>query len=433
MANDNSSRAMPRPVRRRLRREAGFGWALSPRRSMRSIRFNAGQATKKLIINLAFVSFFCCMELLFTPPVLSDDKINSNSSIECQGKFDKRAPTQNDIEEVFKSHEKWIKSYRNPYIGQGGEQANFCGADLRKLDLKNFNLNAANLRRSDLSDLDLTGKDLWTTLLEGADLRRANLTNTIAREAQMQHTILIETKLQGAKLGAANLTGAVYEPAADGLPNIRDIAAARGLEFLTFRDNKSGLIELRKAFRNAGYREQERKITFAIKHTEQEMAPWPERFFSLALFEWPSAWGLYPGRPLKILGTLMIICTLIYIVPLSSTKSARPTNSAIYKIWAPDRIRTRTNGSSFEADFQEVLSIKIWKVPLVAFYFSVLSAFHFGWRDLNVGTWISRIQPQEYSLQATGWVRVVSGLQSLVSIYLLALWALVYFGRPFDG
>ena len=34
--------------------------------------------------------------------------------------------------------------------------------------------------------------------------------------------------------------------------------------------------------------------------------------------------------------------------------------------------------------------------------------------------------------RATGWVRVVSGVQSLISIYLLALWALTQFGRPFE-
>jgi hypothetical protein len=35
-------------------------------------------------------------------------------------------------------------------------------------------------------------------------------------------------------------------------------------------------------------------------------------------------------------------------------------------------------------------------------------------------------------LRATGWVRFVAGLQSLLSIYLLALWVLTYFGRPFE-
>ena len=64
--------------------------------------------------------------------------------------------------------------------------------------------------------------------------------------------------------------------------------------------------------------------------------------------------------------------------------------------------------------------------------FSLLSAVHIGWRDLNVGNWITRIQPRGYTLRATGWVRTVSGIQSLISVYLLALTILTYFGRPFD-
>ncbi len=68
----------------------------------------------------------------------------------------------------------------------------------------------------------------------------------------------------------------------------------------------------------------------------------------------------------------------------------------------------------------------------VAFYFSLLSAFQIGWREFNVGSWISRLQPREYTLRATGWVRVVAGIQSLLSVYLLALSVLTYFGDPFE-
>ena len=69
---------------------------------------------------------------------------------------------------------------------------------------------------------------------------------------------------------------------------------------------------------------------------------------------------------------------------------------------------------------------------LYALFFSVLSAFHIGWRELSVGSWIARLYPYEYTLRATGWVRTVSGVQSLISVYLLALAVLTYFGRPFE-
>jgi hypothetical protein len=81
---------------------------------------------------------------------------------------------------------------------------------------------------------------------------------------------------------------------------------------------------------------------------------------------------------------------------------------------------------------QRVVCRAVGRRLSTALYFSLLSAFHIGWRELNVGNWIARINPREFTLRATGWVRVVSGIQSLVSVYLLALWALTYFGRPFD-
>jgi hypothetical protein len=67
-----------------------------------------------------------------------------------------------------------------------------------------------------------------------------------------------------------------------------------------------------------------------------------------------------------------------------------------------------------------------------ALYFSLLSAFHIGWREINVSHWIAQVSPQEYTLRSTGWVKVLSGIQSLISVYLIALWALTYFGSPFE-
>jgi hypothetical protein len=75
---------------------------------------------------------------------------------------------------------------------------------------------------------------------------------------------------------------------------------------------------------------------------------------------------------------------------------------------------------------------RIVSILLLATYFSFLSALRIGWSGLNFGTWISRIQPREYTLHATGWVRVISGLQSLISVYLVALTILTYFGTPFE-
>jgi len=67
--------------------------------------------------------------------------------------------------------------------------------------------------------------------------------------------------------------------------------------------------------------------------------------------------------------------------------------------------------------------IRGWRAVRLGFYFSLVSAFSLGWKDLNVGNWISRIQKKEYTLRPTGWVRTLTGVQSLICAFLLALWA----------
>jgi len=65
-------------------------------------------------------------------------------------------------------------------------------------------------------------------------------------------------------------------------------------------------------------------------------------------------------------------------------------------------------------------------------FFSLMSAFNIGFRDINFGRWLRLLTRQEFDIKAVGWARVTAGWQSLISVYLIALWVLTYFGRPFD-
>lgn len=120
---------------------------------------------------------------------------------------------------------------------------------------------------------------------------------------------------------------------------------------------------------------------------------------------------------LLIIPFFLIYCLALY----------RADREGIWMVWDPNSLRRPPN-----QPWKQLLKSKAGANPLYALYFSLLSAFHIGWRDFNVGNWISRMQPREYTLRATGWVRVASGLQSLISVYLLALALLTYFGRPFE-
>ncbi len=198
-------------------------------------------------------------------------------------------------------------------------------------------------------------------------------------------------------------------------------------------------------------RQEERQVTFALNHNRRinaweeiresekeaqkkgERIEWISReigrlenYFQLVFFEWPCDYGMTPGRPLRII----LVGIFLFIIPYFLALRSSNPRTGIWRLFPADRVLDRK-----EEDAPVKLQAKAWwdwRAWGMAFYFSILSAFHIGWRDLNVGSWIARLQRREYYLRATGWVRTVSGFQSLLSVYLLALWALTYFGRPFD-
>jgi hypothetical protein len=122
----------------------------------------------------------------------------------------------------------------------------------------------------------------------------------------------------------------------------------------------------------------------------------------------------------------------IYAWPIWQTKRP-PTASSVYRIWPKERVEvqedkpTLDNPTRIERLHGRGMAAVGWSA-----YFSLLSAFQIGYREFSVGSWLSRAQPRNFVLESTGWVRTVSGIQSLLSVYLLAMWLLTYFGRPFQ-
>jgi hypothetical protein len=318
-------------------------------------------------------------------------------------------PKPKEIERVLKQHVLWLRT-RFFVKKAEGERANFCGANLAE-----------------------------------AHLEEANLA-----EAHLEEANLIEAHLEKANLTSANVKAVVFEIQPKTLPLIPTLATTQNLATMTYSRAPHALVELRNALKEAGMRQQEREIAYALEHTkrlkkekaakeyeendpeklgEGKIVDWGmylEARANYYLFEFTSEWGMSPGKPLQIILMLIPGFGLLYmmaVVPHPMVKEA-----GVWKVLPEDNLQeikgkdrfTRVEASSFPI-------ILLWGL-----YVSVLSTFHIGWRDLNVGTWISRLQPSAFTIQAVGWVRVVSGVQSLISLYLLALSVLTYFGRPFE-
>jgi uncharacterized protein YjbI with pentapeptide repeats len=382
--------------------------------------------------------------------------------------------TKNSLKNILADHKKWLETNRKEgkraYLiradlrGANLREADLSEADLRGADLSGANLRETNLRGANLSDAEMSeanmsGAYLSQARLSGANLSQArlsatNLTQADLRGANLRQADLslryrprkligFRTDLRGANLKEADLKDCIldaytrlpfiYEPKAGAHPYIPSIAELPNLSALTFKKSPHGLVDLREGFKKLGYRKQEREITYAIKHTQRRKlwndeggSSWnkAESLFYYIFFDITCKYGMNPGRPLVLLIPLIIIFAIPYTIVLYSP----PEKDGIWKAWIPERAR-----KDLGAKDPHRLNLKLYSAIGFGFYFSMLSAFSIGWRELNVGNWIARIQRREYTLKATGWVRTISGLQSLISLYLLALWVLTYFGRPFEA
>ena len=322
----------------------------------------------------------------------------------------------------------------------GLHQPGFRGTHLRDdgtVIWRSFtDLGSANLLGAELSSATLADSDLSWTLLIGVDFTDANLHRAALYGADLRWTVFSGSDLTDADVGQSNLAGVTYEPRAGAHPNISSFISAVNLSQMRWEISPAGLIELREAFKRAGLREQERAATLALKRSEQAHAlrgglvSRVEGVLSMVLFDWTAAYGLHPWRALLTLLALIPLFGLIYVVALfqsgrSAIWAVRP-EGAVHGSDGSRAVRITASGSNKGGSIRRTL-----RAVRIGLYFSLLQAFRVGFREANVGEWVGRLQAREYSLKATGWVRTVGGLQSLIGVYLLAMWVLTLFGRPF--
>jgi hypothetical protein len=297
-------------------------------------------------------------------------------------------------------------------------------------------LQGANLSAASLSEAVLVWAELDRALLMGTRLEKADL-----RWARLRGARLDGADLSNAWLAYADLTGATYSPLPS--PPDPDVAGITGIATLdTSFGEPLALVRLRELLRKAELRDLEREATFAIERSRTrdqiEVARLrtatgvAEGLFRWVAYDLTTAYGLHPSRALVVMLVAGALLIPVYSLALWRARAGTTRTGAIHRVWPANRIEADEKGPRLEAA-QRVEPLKPGPLGVVAWatYFSLLSACHIGFREFNAGKWIASMQRREYELRGTGWVRTVSGLQSLLSLYLLAIWVLTYFGRPF--
>lgn len=292
------------------------------------------------------------------------------------------------------------------FIGTNFANCSIANADFEVANFMNATFNKVVFENVFLTDSKFFGIDQTSTSFKDCDLSGVNFRN-------------------------ANLLGLVYEPKVNPHPSL--IVNAFNIDRIKYNDNPAALVQLKKQMRDAGFINSEKKIIAALR---RHNAAWYETM----LFDYSCSFGSEPFKPLKYMFGLFIFMGLFNSYVLFAQKTAG------FYIVSEDVVLNKDNIQDFEknkigletelfSDPRLFLSNSAWsaiRVYLIGFSISLLSALRIGFREVNLSNWVKLILPWEIDIKAYGYPRTISGIQSLFSVYMLALTILSYFGRPFD-
>jgi len=309
-------------------------------------------------------------------------------------------------------------------------------------ELKCTDLSGAKLSSAKLIGANLSGAIFSKAKLDGADLTEADLSCFNPREPRREHqecsdlsgVDLSDAQVSKVKLAGVDLTGATYAPVSE--PPYPYVASIKGLDTLNVPPGDlTGLVQLRKLFRDAGLGDEEREVTYSIQRgvtvSRLSSAGFAriEGVLRIVGFKWTTAYGLHPEWALRWILLLGALLAPVYMLAMLHPTSA----SGIVQVFPADRLDgTAGDPADEQKRKKQLVHAKGWLVALPnAAYFSLISAVNIGFEQFTPGDWIRRLQKRAYSLEAVGWVRVIAGIQALLSVYLLAMWVLTQFGQLF--
>lgn len=329
--------------------------------------------------------------------------------------------------------------YRADLSSADLEGAILNGADLSNSKLTHAKLNYASLNATSFFSSEMVGAELMWADLKGADFNLVNLRGAILHNSDLTRATFFHADLQGSVLRwvnlkdaffyAADLEGAKFNPTEQ--PDLWGISEARNLDRLDYDPTPAGLNGLKKSFGDAGFIRAKNQVIAALRRHDSS-------YFDKVLFDWTCEFGANPARPLLLIGLFWLLFGMAYWRALYLKGT-----SGLYLVASGQRLnKGEERLHAIRLSYNKITkSNKLYKwwakrgigaALMTALLFSLMSAFNLGFRDFDFGRWIRSLQPREFDIKPRGWLRTISGLQSLLSVYLLALFLLSYFSSPFD-
>jgi hypothetical protein len=194
------------------------------------------------------------------------------------------------------------------------------------------------------------------------------------------------------------------------------------------------LLDLRHKLSDAGYQDAELEVNLAYhRHVQSTLG--------MMAFDWTCEYGAEPLRPLFIALALAFFAILLYwigfryqlgtrllqVEKLAETETATPITVHLSRTAKASQHKIPRAFAQISENLREELCL----LKCVTF-FSLISVVNLGFDGLDFGRWVRMLFWRDYDLKAEGWLRTISGVQSLIGPSLLALSLLGFFGHPFN-
>lgn len=243
-------------------------------------------------------------------------------------------------------------------------------------------------------------------------------------------------------------------------PEAKEAHGKEHEESSTVAQGKYAVLDLRTALNKAGYTEAELQVNLAYqRHTQSSLG--------MILYDWTCGYGAAPSRPLILALELALFAIPIYwlgfrhrlfgsqllmfekpgekdVVTDLGDPHNRPnwrTQLGIEDLSSPTRLQKLLTRLRLKRPIRWLRGFIASLWPRLRWeagffkavvLFSLISIINLGFGGFDFGRWVRLLFFREYDLKARGWLRMVSGLQSLVGLGLLALSLLSLFGHPFE-
>ena len=319
----------------------------------------------------------------------------------------------------------------NAILQVAAKKVNFSGATAIKTQFIDSTLDGAIFNGAHLSGAKFRG----VTSLRGATFQGSFLDKAVFEDY---------VDMSGADLSGADLESADLDPAPDKTPDINHFAHAKNIETLRSPFSQAALLQMRKDLGGISSPVVERKLTFAIQRSIQERQAgicWTGYEYNYStrvriamrlgacgqflvravVLDATCAFGLSYWRPIIIIAYIWLSWSLIYALIISG-RGATLLRIAVRNTDGKERttsirclasIGRKRNLSPAEAH--------IWRLRIAA-YFSLVNVFNITFHDIDIGGWIKMISKHNYRFISRGWIRSLSGIQSLLGLSLLAIW-----------